>query len=521
MSTRRKLVLGIAGVVLLGAGFLLGFRWYLIARVAKLRTELRGKGEKLTVQELRAGIRPPETNGALDLLSALSQLPYIPPNDTIFESYTAMRAASPGYAIVGWRQPDLRTASASRTNSWEQLENELSDMSDVLNQVSAALQKPPFDFQVDYSKLTAFKSLPLSQLKTAARLLAIRTEMHLHGQNPELALASIRDQLGLGSVLRDEPLLMFQIMRFALFSYAFGSTWEALQADGWSDEQLRLLQRLWQEQDFRESFDRALLMERAITQMSIDAGRHSSINMNQVFRGGDGAIDTAVGVTRETAQTFSDGTSHMVWVWLASYHDEYVVLQACEKMIGTHRSASARQSYKTAHEALFDHARDPVGLGAIFAQLMFGSLSNSLARRFLVEAERNMAVAAIALKRYSLCHSKLPSQLSDLVPEFMASVPIDCMDGQPLRYRLNTNGTFLLYSIGKDVRDDGGDPRSLDGKSKFYSAGRDLVWPLPADGDETAHYNEEIGNQIRKRFDQKARREQSRSKKSSNPQVVE
>ena len=32
------------------------------------------------------------------------------------------------------------------------------------------------------------------------------------------------------------------------------------------------------------------------------------------------------------------------------------------------------------------------------------------------------------------------------------------MDGQPLRYRRNADGTFLLYSIGENGKDDGGNP---------------------------------------------------------------
>jgi hypothetical protein len=69
--------------------------------------------------------------------------------------------------------------------------------------------------------------------------------------------------------------------------------------------------------------------------------------------------------------------------------------------------------------------------------------------------------------------------LDELVPEFISAVPIDPMDIQPLRYKLNADGTFVLYSVGEDGKDDGGDPTPTDSKSPpdLWNA-RDAVWPV-------------------------------------------
>ena len=40
-----------------------------------------------------------------------------------------------------------------------------------------------------------------------------------------------------------------------------------------------------------------------------------------------------------------------------------------------------------------------------------------------------MTIAAIALKRFQLKHGSHPAQLSELVPEFLTSVPLDPVDG--------------------------------------------------------------------------------------------
>jgi hypothetical protein len=57
-------------------------------------------------------------------------------------------------------------------------------------------------------------------------------------------------------------------------------------------------------------------------------------------------------------------------------------------------------------------------------------------------------------------------------------VPRDLMDGQPLRYRLNRDGSFVLYSVGADMRDDGGDPVPETPQGDSY----DWVWPRLASG---------------------------------------
>ena len=92
-----------------------------------------------------------------------------------------------------------------------------------------------------------------------------------------------------------------------------------------------------------------------------------------------------------------------------------------------------------------------------------------------------MVSAAVALKRYELRHGQLPQSLALLVPEFLAQAPQDCMDGQPLRYRLNGDGSFTLYSVGEDGQDEGGDPSAADSdkerQNKSPWAGRDWVWP--------------------------------------------
>jgi hypothetical protein len=83
--------------------------------------------------------------------------------------------------------------------------------------------------------------------------------------------------------------------------------------------------------------------------------------------------------------------------------------------------------------------------------------------------------------------------LNALVPEFLAAVPMDLIDGQPLRYRLNADGSFVLYSVGENGKDDGGNPAlEPNVKSTSYqwqnANALDWVWPQPATEAEIQQY---------------------------------
>jgi hypothetical protein len=83
-----------------------------------------------------------------------------------------------------------------------------------------------------------------------------------------------------------------------------------------------------------------------------------------------------------------------------------------------------------------------------------------------------------ALERYRLVYGAYPVALDALMPQFIDAVPHDVMNGEPFHYRLRADGTFLLYSVGWNQRDDGGvEVKKDNGVSRDYAKG-DWVWPM-------------------------------------------
>jgi hypothetical protein len=117
-------------------------------------------------------------------------------------------------------------------------------------------------------------------------------------------------------------------------------------------------------------------------------------------------------------------------------------------------------------------------------------------KRFIRDALRaqtvaNIVTVAIALERFRLAHHAYPAALTNLTPEFVQTVPVDCMDGHDLRYHLKPDGTYLLYSVGSDGVDNGGDATPIEGKKPGFLNGRDSVWPRAATDEEVQAYEAE------------------------------
>jgi hypothetical protein len=130
------------------------------------------------------------------------------------------------------------------------------------------------------------------------------------------------------------------------------------------------------------------------------------------------------------------------------------------------------------------------GLRDIFGA---GSSMATLRKTMRIETTRNTVITAIALKHYELQYHQLPNTLDKLVPAFLKSVPTDYMDGQSLRYRRYPDGTLLLYSVGENGKDDGGNPAfpKYVQSSNYYwqnSEVLDWVWPQPATPEEIQTY---------------------------------
>jgi hypothetical protein len=195
------------------------------------------------------------------------------------------------------------------------------------------------------------------------------------------------------------------------------------------------------------------------------------------------------------------------WEWFWSYSDEVRGVKIWRAMIDGTQLVETNRSFQSIELFLntnffllgFDSVKE--NPYAIISQNAHGQL-NAIRKLASVETARNMVITAIALKRYQLRYNQFPNTPAELVPNFLESVPIDYMDGQQLRYKKNSDGTFLLYSVGENEKDDGGDPSFKLEPATLYSSfpwqsshALDWVWPQPATEEEIQAYYKKLSTQ--------------------------
>lgn len=85
------------------------------------------------------------------------------------------------------------------------------------------------------------------------------------------------------------------------------------------------------------------------------------------------------------------------------------------------------------------------------------SLGSMVAWAAISQTKSRLVEGAIAVRRYQLKRGKSPATLAELVPEFLAAIPVDPFDGQPIRFRPKEGSlNYTVYSVGFNKVDDGG-----------------------------------------------------------------
>jgi hypothetical protein len=99
---------------------------------------------------------------------------------------------------------------------------------------------------------------------------------------------------------------------------------------------------------------------------------------------------------------------------------------------------------------------------------------------FRGKALHEATLTVLALQRYRQEKGSYPATLDALKQAgYLDVLPADLYSDQPLSYRI-TNGSFVLYSLGPDFHDDGGESgRGQDGRPRMWADKGDTVfWPV-------------------------------------------
>lgn len=493
---RKKLLIGFVFPVALIFGFLIveHFRgpWLL----KRWKARMAARGEVFDIDKLARPLVLPDQNGLPQLIWVASQLSAFP---TQLQP-PAAKYVAPAKVILISQVPQWPSSWSRNTNvSWVEVAEQLAPLEAQIQEALQILASERFSANLHYRSGFSMLLPHLARLKSAAQVLLAAALHDVHQGQLDAAFAKLNGMLALVEVEKDEPIIISQLVRIALAHIAFAATWQALQHDGWTDAQLAQLQRTWTGFSFPPAMEKAMSMERAIAAIEYERFRNSDLPLSQMFDGAAAGPATTPGwltwngladLFEDFPQTLHDHALTPVWKFAWSHHDELYYCKILQRMLEAHREVLSQRDGATLParmERIAETARTPYDRMRFFvAPMLYPALTKAFQRAWIAQATAELAVTAIAIKRFELRHGRFPGSPGELVPDFLARCPIDYMDGKELKYCLEADSSFRLYSVGIDGKDDGGDGGHAHAGVPNYHNGRDLVWPRPASEPEVA-----------------------------------
>jgi hypothetical protein len=286
----------------------------------------------------------------------------------------------------------------------------------------------------------------LSKLRKCTMLLNIEAIWHSENGQSQSAANSVMSGFSLARSLAHEPLIVSQLVRMACHGHTTSGLERCINRTTFTDEQLADIDRCLTDAEDHSTLSCAYVGHRC---PFLDALKKPESLISEITN--DGMPISPI------SDPFLDLYKA---VGLADL-DAIIYLDSIEKYIEiTKLPPHQRKKASNALEARLD------SLSHI--HLLLHTCMPAISRIATIElrsiAGLRAARTGLAVERYRLAAGKLPDSLSDLVPAYLESVPKDPFDGKDLRYK-KLEASFVVYSIGPDLSDDGGKERTKESKN--------------------------------------------------------
>ncbi len=306
-------------------------------------------------------------------------------------------------------------------------------------------------FERPYVRILGAEEKRFAGFGYLARVLDTQAKCHLILGQPEEALRDLTLLKDLCRLVEDPPGsrsgMLAMLLRAALTAIDIGTISDGLSSHAWSEPQLAALQDQLKNINFVSDMRQVMLGGPA--RVSHYYPTVTAFNLGELYFGGFLWPSNAWTSLKATV------VGHLIprgWVYqnMVQVANGYVALADGSDSAGQRvfpKKVDAAGRVPGSHRSPYNYLAREI--------MPRNSLYGNTAR---VQTHVHEALIACALERYRLAHNAYPETLDVLVPQYLAQVPRDIIGGQPLHYRPTADGKFLLYSIGWNESDDGGNP---------------------------------------------------------------
>jgi len=353
----------------------------------------------------------------------------------------------------------------------------LSKYDSVIEELREASRLPGSRFPLNYdSESPSAILLPhLAALKRCSQTLQLRAIAELQNGQPEKALADVKLALQLTDKIRTEPFLISHLVRIAMMQITLQPVWEGLAEHRWSEEQLVALDGELAKLDFLADYKLSMRGEMGCQGDEVDRLRRHPEQLHNL----SGYYDDEGSGNR---LSFSGGLIARLipagWFYQNRLNCARMMVEYYIPLADVNQQIISPAAVRHADEALRAETKKTTP-DNILEKMLLPALGNAAKKFAYAQESVDLVRVAIALERYRLAHGEYPESFDVLSPQFITKLPHDVINGQPLHYRRTSDGQFVLYSVGWNETDDGGEI----GPNKFgtvdISKG-DWVWRYPS-----------------------------------------
>lgn len=493
-------VLGLAVVVTLG----LVVEHVRGARIlASTRAELKAAGRLPLAAEVF--VAPASSNGIRRMVAAVQRLRSPP-------APLSLKGIAPGRAVDGFRLKQWAPIVPGRSNTWEHLMTWNQEHSQDLAELHEALEFPECRDSVDWTQ--GFQALlpSLSSYKGSSMALSAAAMAASRDGDRATAVARLADVCRTEQALVREPLVISQLVRIASASVALPTFWAIGEREDWTEPDLARLQSALPSSNYTAAVIDCLRGETILWEVNLlnpksaaaaAAGGWIRDQELEMPSGMEAMPEFASEVLQRTAAALQNKVFFPIWYY--AWRDQALAfhLRTMDELGRRfQKAAEARslQSFSTEGLPIQRNMGWFEKLRFSMTRQSLGNIHSILSKALRLETERALVETRIALRRHERRHGRMPERLNELVPEFLTGLPMDGMDGNPLRYRLNPDGTASVWSIGEDFVDNGGDPTPLNanGQTLRWWEAKDAVLPARIQDAELASWEVKEAEQMRK-----------------------
>lgn len=441
MNAAKKIALGvgcglpmicaIGGLAAIGAA---------TARSAKSRTAeeaaARREGLPLVPADLASKTRlAPADNSAVLYRAAITEL-RTPKYKKAFE--TLSRTSVP--QVINGKMPDGFEAA-------------LADLAPLLDQFRAATKRPGCDWERPWEKGASVLFPEYSELKHAASLITCEAILKSRRGDWRGALDDIDVARRISDDCGRDPVLISMLVRVAVESTVLRGMDEIVRQNATNVACLDRAKDVLGRFDALPSMKFALGGEIIMARVEIPHIEGRSSFQTEMDENGGYAPKKPSPVERA--------------VYQSSYAQNLFQSEALRVYREMFRNLPDNpedwQGAVSAMQKVDTEVQNDKSFGNSINQILFPVFTESPVAIARILASRRMTAMAIQLERTHATRGAFPTSLPDL-----GKTSIDPFSGEPFRYRRDKEGGYILYSVGRDGKDNGGQERETGSTKQEY-----------------------------------------------------